>query len=45
MVFELLLCPGRHYQVGYLRREETSQPAQALDFAYLVGDALLELFV
>ena len=45
MVFELLLCPGHYYQVGYLRREETSQPAQAFDFAYLVGDALLELFV
>ena len=45
MAFELLLAAGRDDQIGYLRRQEASQPAHALDFAYLVGDALFELLV
>src|SRR5215510_287816 len=42
VTFELLLRPGRDDQIGYLRRKETSQSAHALDFADLVGDALLK---
>jgi hypothetical protein len=29
----------------HLRRKETAQPPHALDFPYLVGDALFELLV
>ena len=45
MAFQLLLSPGRDDQISDLWRQETSQPAHALDFAYLVGDALFELLV
>ena len=45
MAFELLLSPGCDDQISYLRGQETSQPAHALDFAYLVGDALFEVLV
>ena len=38
-------APRRDDQIGHLRRQETPQPAHALDFAYLVGDALFELLV
>jgi hypothetical protein len=45
MAFELLLAAGRDNQISHLRRQEAPQPAHALDFAYLVGDALFELLV
>ena len=45
MAFELLLAPRRNDQISHLRRQEAPQPAHALDFAYLVGDALFELLV
>ena len=45
MAFELLLRSGRDDQISHLRRKEPPQPAHALDFAYLVGDALFELLV
>ena len=45
MAFELLLSPGGNDQISHLRRQEAPQPAHALDFAYLVGDALFELLV
>ena len=45
MAFELLLAAGRDDQISHLRRQEAPQPAHALDFAYLVGDALFELLV
>jgi hypothetical protein len=45
MTFELLLAARRHDQIGHLRRQEAPQPAHALDFAYLIGDALFELLV
>ena len=45
MAFELLLTPGRNDQISHLRRQEAPQPAHALDFAYLVGDALFQLLV
>jgi hypothetical protein len=45
MAFELLLSPRSDDQISYLRRQETSQPAHALDFAHLVGDAQFELLV
>ena len=38
-------APGRHDQISHLRRQEAPQPTHALDFAYLVGDALFELLV
>ena len=41
MAFELLLRPGRDNQISYLRRQETSQPSHAFDFAYLGGDPVL----
>ena len=34
--------PGDNDQVGDLRRQETAQPAHALDLADLIVDALLE---
>ena len=40
MTFELPLTPRRNDQISHLRRQEASQPAHALDFAHLVGDAL-----
>ena len=43
MAFKLLLRPRRDDQVGHLRRQEAPQPAHALDFVNLVGDALFEL--
>ena len=45
MAFELLLGTGRNDQISHLRRQEAPQPAHALDFAHLVGDALFELLV
>ena len=45
MAFKLLFAPGRDDQIGHLRRQEAPQPAHALDFADLVGDALFELLV
>ena len=45
MAFELLLAPRCNDQISHLRRQEAPQPAHALDFAYLVGDALFELLV
>jgi hypothetical protein len=45
MAFELLLGTGRDDQISYLRRQEAPQTAHALDFAYLIGDALFELLV
>ena len=45
VAFKLLLGPGRHDQIGDLRRQEAPQPAHALDFTDLVGDALFELLV
>ena len=45
MAFELLLAPRRNDQISHLRRQEAPQPAHALDFVYLVGDALFELLV
>ena len=45
MAFELLLSTGRDNQISHLRRKEAPQPAHALDFTYLVGDALFELMV
>jgi hypothetical protein len=40
VTFKLLLCPGGDDQISHLRRQEALQPTRALDFAYLVGDAL-----
>src|ERR1700730_11479892 len=45
MAFELLLGTGGNDQISHLRRQETPQPAHALDFAYLVGDALFEVLI
>jgi hypothetical protein len=45
MAFKLLFAPGRHDQIGDLRRQEAPQPAHAFDFTDLVGDALLKLLV
>jgi hypothetical protein len=45
MAFQLLLAPRRNNQISHLRRQEAPQPAHALDLAYLVGDALFQLFV
>ena len=45
MAFELFLTPRCNDQISHLRRQETPQPAHALDFADLVGDALFELLV
>ena len=43
MAFELLLAPRCDDQISHLRRQETPQPAHALDFAHLVGDALFQV--
>ena len=43
MAFQLLLASRRHDQISHLRRQEAPQPAHALDFAYLVANALFEL--
>ena len=45
MAFQLLLAPRRHNQISHLRRQEAPQPAHALDFVYLVGDAMFKLLV
>ena len=45
MAFKLLFRSRRDDQIGDLRREETAQPAHALDLADLVRDALFELLV
>jgi hypothetical protein len=41
----LLLATGGHNQISHLRRQEAPQPAHALNFAHLVGDASFELLV
>jgi hypothetical protein len=33
--------PASHDQISRLWQQEASQPAHALDFVYLIGDALL----
>jgi len=45
MAFELLLASRRDDQISHLWGQEAPQPAHALDFAHLVGDALFELLV
>ena len=45
MALKLLLAPRGYDQISNLRRQEAPQPAHALYFAYLVGDALFELLV
>src|SRR5579863_177065 len=45
VAFELLLRTRRDDQISHLRRQKSPQPAHALDFAHLVGDALFELLV
>src|SRR6476620_4193765 len=45
MAFQLLLAPRSNDQISDLRRQEAAQPAHALDFAYLIGDAVFELLV
>ena len=45
MAFELLLRSGCNDQIGYLGRKETSQSTHTLDFAHLIGYALLKLLV
>ena len=45
MAFELLLGTGGNNKVSHLRRQEAPQPTHALDFVYLVRDALSELLV
>ena len=45
MAFELLLAPRRDDQIGHLWRQEAPPTAHALDFVYLVGDALFEFLV
>ena len=45
MAFQLLLCPRSENQISHLRWQEAPQPAHALDFAYLVGDALFEFLI
>src|SRR5262249_1534907 len=40
-----LLSPGRDDQISYLRRKESAQLTHPLDFAHLIGDALLKLLV
>ena len=45
MAFELLLAPRRDDQISHLRGQEAPQPAHAFDFAYLVGDALLQVLI
>src|SRR6516164_9794559 len=45
MAFKLLFRSRRDDQIGDLRREETAQPAHALDLADLVSNALFELLV
>jgi hypothetical protein len=39
------VAAGCNDQISHLRRQEAPQPAHALDFTYLVGDALFELLV
>src|SRR5262249_44797611 len=45
MTFELLFGPRCHDQVSDLWRQETAQPAHALDLANLIGAALFGLVV
>ena len=42
VAFELLLRARRNDQISDLWRQEAPQPAHALDFVDLVGDALLK---
>ena len=34
-----------HNQISHLWRKEAPQPAHALDFTHLIGDALFELLI
>ena len=45
MAFELPLYARGDDQISHLRRQEAPQPAHALDFAYLVGDALFQVLI
>src|SRR5262249_6524308 len=45
VAFELLLRTRGNNQISHLWRQKTPQPAHALDFVHLVGDALFELLV
>jgi hypothetical protein len=45
VAFELLLNARRNNQISHLWRQEAPQSAHALDFAYLVGDAVFELLI
>ena len=45
MAFKLLFRSRCDDQIGDLRRQEAAQPAHALDFADLIGNALFELLI
>jgi hypothetical protein len=45
MAFELLLSTRSDDQISHLGRQKAPQPAHALDFAYLVGDALFQVLI
>ena len=45
MAFKLFFRTRGDNQIGHLRRQEATQPAHALDFVYLVGDALLQVLI
>src|SRR6516162_7097776 len=45
MAFKLFLRTRCNDQISHLRRQEAPQPAHTLDFAYLVGDALLQVLI
>jgi hypothetical protein len=45
MAFQLHFCSRRDYQISNLPREETAQPAHALDLANLIGDPVLQLLI
>jgi hypothetical protein len=42
VTFKLLLAPRRNDQISHLRRQKAPQPAHALDFTDLIGDAVFE---
>src|SRR6516162_2970846 len=45
MAFKLFFRSRCNDQIGDLRRQKTTQPAHALDFADLIGNALFELLI
>jgi hypothetical protein len=45
MAFKLFFRSGGDDQIGDLRRQETAQPAHALDLADLIGNPLFELLI